>query len=105
MTGSAQQALEKARAALLAGDAAGAQKSLDFFMRTIQERGIPAPEKERVETALADLRRLAEAALGGTRQALDHIATLIESARTLQTYDRGGRRRIASVLADPARRY
>ena len=97
--------LAEVRAALRQGDAATAQKGLDAFMKSLTRDGLPASERPAVEAALAELRALSEAALAGTRSAIEHMQAVFDCARSLQTYDQAGQRRTTSVQAATAKRY
>lgn len=97
--------LNAARAAIIGGDPIAALKNIEVFMGLTA--GLPVSDIERtgLEARIAELRMLAEAAQQGAQSALDQVRAIIQAARSLQTYDSGGKLRVNMVAQDPARRY
>ncbi|MFV0384685.1 hypothetical protein [Paracoccus sp. (in: a-proteobacteria)] len=94
-----------ARAAIVAGHAQLALDHLDRFAAQAQKSPPDAAAREALQAQIAEMRELAEAALQGAKSAVAQVQAIIETARSLQTYDDAGHRRIASVVANQPRRY
>ncbi|WP_304617520.1 hypothetical protein [Paracoccus sp. (in: a-proteobacteria)] len=92
------------KAAILTGDAETAQKGLDLLEKTLAA-GVSVDQRPMLESALTELRALAEASLRGARQAAEDLRDIILSAQSLQTYDDAGRRRSATTLAPMPQRF
>ncbi|MCQ0969226.1 hypothetical protein MLD63_02085 (plasmid) [Paracoccus sp. TK19116] len=105
MATAATRSLSEIRKALRQGDSATAQNLLDSFTASLEKSGLPSAERPAVEAALTELRAMSEAALAGTRAAVEHIQAIFDCARSLQTYDQAGQRRSTSIQAATARRY
>lgn len=97
--------LNRARAAIVSGDSQAALKIIEGMVERLQDTGLDQDEHHAVETALTELRILAQAALDGARAAMDQIAEVVQAARSLRTYDSAGRRHVANIPADMPRRY
>ena len=97
--------LNAARAAIIDGDPDNALKNIALFTDRVGGAPLSEVERARVEPQIAELRMLAEAAQEGAQSALDQVRAIIQAARSLQTYDSGGKLRVNMVAQDPARRY
>lgn len=97
--------LATTKAAIMAGRAEDAVAGLDRLV-TLLRRNPPGPERRAsLEAKLTELRGLAEAALTGARSAAEQIQALVQAARSLETYDRRGQRKIADTATAQPRRY
>ncbi|RJE81929.1 hypothetical protein [Paracoccus onubensis] len=98
--------LKTARAAIVRGDAEGALKEIERFA-AVAEQSPPEDDdiREQVRIALKDLQNLAQAAMEGAKSASEQIREIVQSARTLQTYDDSGRRCVTRTVARMPRRF
>ncbi len=97
--------LNAARAAIVAGDSDQALACLERFAAAA-DRSPPEPDRRpALQARINELHRLALAAQTGARMAMDQVAAIVESARSLQTYDRLGARNVAMTTAPLPRRY
>ncbi|WCR11361.1 hypothetical protein JHW45_02865 [Paracoccus stylophorae] len=97
--------LAQIRSALILADPDKALRCLEKFVLSVQADGISAADRTRLEAELAELRVLADASLRGARQAFEEVQAIMQAARTLQTYDRAGRRHASSTAANSPRRF
>ena len=97
--------LAQIRSALILADPDKALGYLRKFMLSVQADGVSAADRPRLEAELTELRVLADASLRGARQAFEAVQTIMQAARTLQTYDRAGRRHASSTAANSPRRF
>lgn len=100
-----KERLSAARAAIIAGDSAGALTCIDEFVAIANRRGLAAIDRPRLDAEIAELRLLADASLRGARQALDDVHAIVVAARSLQTYDDQGCRHSASTTAPAPHRF
>lgn len=104
MTDRLMRHLNAARAAIVAGNSDQALACLEQFAAAADR----SPEPDRrpaLQARINELHRLALAAQTGARMAMDQVAAIVESARSLQTYDRLGARNVAMTTAPLPRRY
>ncbi len=98
--------LKAARAAVVRGDAAVALEEIERFAVAAEQA---PPEdgdiREQIQAALTELQNLAQAAMEGAKSASEQIREIVQSARTLQTYDDSGRRCVTSTVARMPRRF
>lgn len=99
-----ERRIAEIKAAILSGDAEAAQKRLDQLEKSLAG-GVDDGQRRILESALTELRALAEASLRGARQAAEDLRDIIVSAQSLQTYDDAGRRRSATTLAPMPQRF
>ncbi|RMC35433.1 hypothetical protein [Paracoccus alkanivorans] len=105
MSGSLIKHLSSARAAIIAGDMELALDRIERFSTAAEKTPPDEATKEQLRSGVAELQILAEASLRGTRSAVDQIREIIQTARTLQTYDDTGQRQITSTVADMPHRF
>lgn len=84
--------LDAVQQAIIAGDAPLALARIEALTKRFERDGIEPDDKAPIEQTLLHLRRLAEDSARGTQRAIDQIKDIVQNARTLQTYDRTGRR-------------
>ncbi|AUH33400.1 hypothetical protein [Paracoccus tegillarcae] len=60
---------------------------------------------ETLQARMAELRGLAQAALAGAQSAAAQMQAIIHSARSLETYDQQGKRKVADTAAAQPRRF
>ena len=98
--------LEKARQAVMRGEPERALEEIEKFAIFVEES---PPEddrsKEQIRTTLAEIHVLAEASLEGATSAAEQIREIVQSARTLQTYDGAGQRCVENTVARMPRRF
>lgn len=95
----------KTRQALVEGRSEQALGCLADMTATLEHDGIAPDSVAELESELGKLRTLATAVLAGQQQAVDYLRAAFDSARSLQTYDRTGRRQVSSVADQPAKRF
>lgn len=105
MTRAVTRQMELVRAALIAGDARQALTAIDALSRTAARTGIDDAARTRLEPELAELRVLALAALAGAQQAAEQVRSIVQAARSLQTYDSLGRRTVTPTQAQMPQRF
>jgi hypothetical protein len=93
------------KASIMSGQAEKAAKDVENLMHLLRRHPPERDEIEGLEAALAELRFLADAALLGARSAADHLRTLLQTARLLETYDNLGQRKITDTAPPQTRRY
>lgn len=98
--------LKAARSAIVRGEAERALAEIDRFADAA-ERFPPEDDdiREQLRTALAELQNLARAAMEGAESASAQIQEIVQSARTLQTYDGSGQRCVTRTMARMPRRF
>lgn len=97
--------IKAAKAAIMAGKAGKAAEDVEHLMHLLG-RYPPGPDdRARLEARLAELRDLAEAAIEGTRAAAEQMQAILQAARSLETYDPHGQRKIADTATTPPRRF
>lgn len=92
------------KAAVIAADAPAALACLGDLDR-IARRGLGDADRAAAEPLLAEIRDLAEASDRAAHAAIDDVRAILQAARSLQTYDAGGRRRAASTAAPAPHRF
>ncbi len=97
--------LSAAKAAIMSGDADSAAIQVDALLDLLKENKAPQHMHSLIEGKLQDLRRVAEAALSGTRMAAEEVQTINLIARSVQTYDSHGNKNVETVASRPARRF
>ncbi|MCF3974238.1 hypothetical protein [Paracoccus salsus] len=97
--------LAAVRSAVIAGDPQKALARIEDFAEYARRIGIASQDRPRIDAALAELHVLAEASLRGAKQAADDVQAIIQAARTLQTYDNEGRRRVSATSAPAPQRF
>lgn len=105
MSKNARALMEKTRRALIDGRSELAFRCLSDMITALESEGIAPDSLADLESELAELRNLAAAVLSGQRQAVDFLRAAVEAARSLQTYDRTGRRQVTPITDHPARRF
>lgn len=95
--------IQRAKSSIMAGDAKLAIDNVDKLMVLLKSK--PPADRDLVEARLAELRTLAEAALTGARAAAEHMQEILRTARSLQTYDNHGQRKVADTAAAQPRRF
>lgn len=105
MSDSLQRHLAAARAALIAGKAPAALESIDRFMNAARKTPPTREQGSKLETQISELRMLADAGLEGAKSAAGQLRAIVETARSLQTYDDAGQRNVKTVVAPLPRRY
>lgn len=97
--------LTTARAAIIAGNAPLALESLDRFNQAAAQTPPDAATRVMLQSRIAEMRDLAEAAQRGSKLAIDQVRAIVEAARSLQTYDDAGQRHVSSIVAHEPRRF
>lgn len=97
--------LSSARAAIVAGDMELALDRIEHFSAAAEKTSPDEATKDQLRSGVAELQILAEASLRGTKSAVDQIREIIQTARTLQTYDDTGQRHITSTVANMPHRF
>lgn len=97
--------LAAARQAIIAANAPLALEHLEKFASLASQNPLDPKTREAVQNRLAELRSLADAALEGAKSAVTQVQAIVESARSLQTYDDLGQRKVTSVVAPAPRRF
>lgn len=97
--------LAAARKAIIAANAPLALDHLDRFAAHASQNPPDPATRKALQSDLTQLRGLADAALEGAKSAVAQVQAIIESARSLQTYDDQGQRKVASVVAPAPRRF
>lgn len=105
MTNIMSRHLAAARESIMAGKPEETLKHLDKFMSEARRNPPAGSDRDRLEVRVSELRALAEASLEGARSAAELIRSVVEAARTLQTYDDAGRRTVTNIAAPVPRRY
>lgn len=105
MNGALSDIFSRVRDALIAGHPEQALTGVETLLTNLRDQPLDDADKAAAEARLTELRVLAEAALTGARSAARQIDEIIETARSLCTYDRGGHRRVAAVASDQPRRF
>ncbi|TRW96062.1 hypothetical protein FNJ84_14575 [Paracoccus sp. M683] len=97
--------LKIARDSIMTGRISDAARDVDKLLSLIQRVELDSARRQRLETRLKDLRELAEAALNGARGAAEQLQAIIQSARSLETYDSHGQRKISDTATAQPRRF
>lgn len=100
------ESLSAARSAIVRGEAERALTEIDRFADAV-ERAPPEDDdiRKQIGNALAELQTLARAAMEGAESATEQIKEIVRSARTFQTYDGTGQRRVTRTTARMPRRF
>ena len=91
--------IDRIKAALLSGDAKGALVQIEEWSRQAARTGVDPESRARLETAIDELRELAQSSLNGALLAADQVRAIVQAARSLQTYDSAGRRLVTGTRA------
>lgn len=105
MNRAVKRRISAVRQALLSGDAQLALAKLNELMALLQRQGVEEEARTVLETALADLRQLADASLEGARGAAEDVRAIVLAAKSLATYDSYGKRHLNPVAANAPRRF
>lgn len=97
--------LDDIQQAIISGNAAQALARIDLLTKRFEGDRLTEDDKAQIEPTLHHLRRLAEDSARGTQRAIDQIREILQTARTLQTYDRAGRRRQTATDAALPQRF
>lgn len=104
MSDSLMRHLKQAREAVIAGDAARAMAAIEKLSKAGEMR-VDDAARPNLQRQVEELHQLALAAQKGARMAIDQVRAIVEAARSLQTYDSVGARRVAITVAPVPRRY
>lgn len=105
MNSGIEQRIKATKAALMGGDVTRAAENVEHLMDFLRTHPPEQDSRDRLEARLTELRCLAEAALEGTRAAAEEMRGILQTARSLETYDRRGRRKRADTASPPPRRF
>lgn len=105
MTNTIDKQIKLIKTFIMAGRPQEALDGIERLLTIIEHTQPDTAATERLQACIAELRELAEAALTGARSAADQIQEIIKVARSLETYDQRGKRRIADTAAAQPRRY
>ena len=97
--------LKKARTALMAFDAAKAEKCLHDFEVELQKHRLPHDAIAHCATELSIIRELAGAACEGVAAAQRQLTEILKLSRNLDTYDSDGQKTMAPVGLESARSF
>lgn len=97
--------VDKTRQALVEGRSEQALACLANMTAALEHDGIAPDSVACLESELGELRTLATAVLAGQQQAVDYLRAAFDSARSLQTYDRTGRRQVSAIADQMATRF
>lgn len=98
--------LKGVRQAIMRGEPERALEEIEKFANAVEQSPPSDGEaKAQIRTALAELHELAQASLDGATSAAQQIRDIVQSARTLQTYDGTGQRHATNTVARMPRRF
>lgn len=97
--------LKRAREAVAAGDSACALEFIEKFLSMAEGVDLDDAVRKQLQKQVEELHQLALAAQEGARLAMDQVRTIVEAARSLQTYDNIGTRKVTVTVAPVPRRY
>ncbi|MFV0300719.1 MAG: hypothetical protein ACK5IP_07570 [Paracoccus sp. (in: a-proteobacteria)] len=97
--------IHAAKTSIMAGHASKAAENVEHLMHLLENHPPLPGDGDWLKPRLAELRHLAEAALAGTRAAAEEMQAILQAARSLETYDKGGQRKVADTATAQPRRF